>query len=236
MASPSAELAAATAFRPAKISFRRRRQLMYVNATKRYVGPALYSVMQPGEQIIAGCYARTKGRRNPASLAVALVYVAACALLARWHLMPPVPLTCGGLALLSPHLIAAIRRRRHPVFLAVTNSQLICVGMSGRARTSFPVKVRFHVPIGSFQIHRVPGQNRCRHFTYTGIHTPPPGLRFTVSRIWRQDTNEVMSALVAAGVLADGLVPAARAELGSSYGSLASRGIRAVPEPADGRG
>jgi len=200
---------------PASDSRSRRKQQLAVAETKRYVGPVLHGVMEPGERILAGAHAIIGWAWRDACVAVGLSCWALLVgpIATRSDLSPLGILLLGALAplLLTPLFLFDSTRRR--VFIAVTDRQLICV----RYREMSPSRVRFHVPIGSFQIRRVVSRKKYRSLTYVGPGVPGSGLRVSASGKWRQDMDEVTAALQAAGVLVEGFVPAALAQLGSSW-------------------
>ncbi|HXW46618.1 MAG TPA: hypothetical protein VEL03_17645 [Streptosporangiaceae bacterium] len=180
--------------------------------TKRYVGPALHGVMEPGERIVAGACAMTGWRWRELCVAIGLSGWAVLTVPVLGHLSP-VGILLLGLApiLLVPFYVLDTTRRR--VFIAITDRQLICISL----RRLLAGRVRFHVPIGSFHIRRTVSRGRYRSLTYVGPGAPVSGLRVTATGKSRRDMNDVVSALQAAGVLVDGFVPAFIAELGSSY-------------------
>jgi hypothetical protein len=183
-----------------------------VTETKRHVGPALHGVMEPGERILAGAYAVTGWRWRETCVALGLSGWAVLTFPLLGHLSPLGSLLLGlAPILLVPLYVLDTTRRR--VFVAVTDRQLICVSM----KRLFAGRVRFHAPIGSFHIRRTVSRSRYRSLTYAGPGAPVTGLRVTATGKWRQDMDEVATALQEAGVLVGGFVPAVLAELGSSY-------------------
>jgi len=185
---------------------------MDVAETKRYVGPALHGVMEPGERILAGTCAMTGWRWRELCVAVGLSGWAVLTVPLLGHLSP-LGILLLGLApiLLVPFYVLDTTRRR--VFIAITDRQLICVSL----RRLLAGRVRFHVPIGSFRIRRAVSRGRYRSLTYVGPGAPASGLRVTATGKSRGDMKDVVTVLQAAGVVVDGFVPWVIAELGSSY-------------------
>jgi hypothetical protein len=181
------------------------------NTIKRAVGPALYRVMEPGDQIIAGTWA-TQG----AGLWVETLVVAALTALGLVIPLGADPASflawCAPLFLgtLVPLVSPAWRR---PVFVAVTQRQLICYRLSmvnepGRILVCAPlafVRVTYlgrRMPLGRSIRYDVPGAQR-------------PSLRLNVPARWLRDLDEVLAALRAQGVSVAGtpIRPAERAVL-----------------------
>jgi hypothetical protein len=193
--------------------WRRRRQLRQQSATKRSVGPALYRVMEPGEQILAGAFGRV-GRLHPwAAWATFVTWTVGALVTAPFlDLIPrPLPVTellgMSVVIVMTPTLTAEVGLHRG-VFLAVTDRQLICV----RMRQGAPVRprkigprtaVRFHVPLESVRLRTWPGGERSTSVTYLGPGVRKSGLRVTTTGIWREDLDEVVSALRARAVPVD---------------------------------
>jgi len=200
------------ALSPARASGQCPNPPMDVAEAKRYVGPALHGVMEPGERIIAGACAMTGWRWRELCVAIGLSGWAALTVPVLGHLSPLGSLLLGVMPiLLVPFYVLDTTRRR--VFIAITDRQLICVSV----RRLLAGRVRFHAPIGSFHIRRAVSRRRYRSLTYVGPGAPVSGLRVTATGRSRRDMNDVVSTLQAAGVLIDGFVPAVLAELGSSY-------------------
>jgi hypothetical protein len=192
---------------PASVPRWRRNQQLDVAETKRSVGPVLNAVMEPGEQILAGSLAVTgwwRWREACIGLGLSCPALLAGPLPVLGHASPLGSLLLGTLLpiLLLPLFVLDVTRRN--VFVAVTDRQLICLSM----RNMTPSRVRFHVPIGSFQIRKVMSRNRYRSLAYAGPGVRTPRLRVTATGRWRQDMDEVTETLQAAGVPVDGFVPA----------------------------
>lgn len=176
------------------------------------VGPALYQVMAPGEQILAGAYGVT-GLRRPWSLvstAIVLmsnpVFDPAVDRFTSMHSLAGFVLTmCPAIALA---LEAAYRRRR--VFLAVTDRQLICIRMSSLG-TDKPI---VRVPREMVVMRGGPGGRWTSSVTYLGprvsggrTRVSGRGTRVGVAGAWRQDLDDLVGILQAAGIPVDGYIP-----------------------------
>jgi hypothetical protein len=184
---------------------------------KQRVGPALYQVMEPGDQIIAGTWAQT----GPSPLVDTL---ASLPFLAVWlHQIiagGPVPDPGRGLLSLMTFLAdsavggllpLALLIWRRPVFIAVTQRQLICYGLT--RLTSEPARLLFTAPLAAVRIRpglRVLG---CRSVRYDGPGAGQRPLRLSVSARWRHDLDQVLTAVQAGGAIVQGRQPAAAAAL-----------------------
>ena len=174
---------------------------------KRRVGPALYEAMEPGDQIMAGALAMTGP--SPA-----------------WELLLALPALAGGVTgaaglfsslspaqLLGPVLVFVpflfawpLQLRRKPVFVAVTQRQFICYGMSRFGHE--PSRLLFSAPLAAVRVTnlggRMPNWGAVR---YSGPGIDGRSLRFNVSGRWRRDLNEVLAALQVGGAAVDGRSP-----------------------------
>jgi hypothetical protein len=218
---------APTAIRPSR---RRRRQLGQQAAIKAAVGPRLRQVMEPGEQILAGAYGHTAPLSRRTASAALVASVAFGPLLAGLLQHVTGRASISLLALVSVlgvnvvHLlIFNLGGMRRGVFLAVTDRQLICLTM----RDAKPVRrsaasslillrsappdlpiVRFAVPRTAARLTGGPPGRDASRVTYFGPGARPRGLRITATGIWRQDLDEVVATLLAAGGTVDGYAPA----------------------------
>ena len=174
---------------------------------KRRVGPALYQVMEPGDQIMAGASAIT----GP-SLA--------------WDMFLPLPALAGGVAgavglfsslsppqMLGPVLVFVpllfawpLQFWRKPVFVAVTQRQFICYRMSRFGNE--PSCLLFSAPLAAVRVtnlgSRMPNWGSVK---YCGPGVDGRSLRLNGSRRWRKDLNEVLIALQVGGAAVDGIPP-----------------------------
>jgi hypothetical protein len=171
---------------------------------KLRVAPALERVMEPGDRIIAGMSALT-GLPPPLDLAVSLPVVALSfeSIGARRDVIA----LLGGLAswLLSVVLLFS----RRPVFVAVTERQLICCRLSRIG--SEPTRLLFCAPLITVSMISVGrGALRWRSVRYSGPGAEGPSLRLNVRGRWRRDLDEVLIALHAGGAAVPGVPLAAR--------------------------
>jgi hypothetical protein len=166
---------------------------------KLRVAPALERVMEPGDRIIAGMSAMT----GPAPLldlaaglpAVAVLFVSIGARTAATALW-------GALA--SWLLSTALQFSRRPVFVAVTEHQLICFRLSRIG--SEPTRLLFCAPLIAVSMISVGrGVPRWRSVRYSGPGAEGPSLRLNVFGRWRRDLDEVLLALHAGGATVPGV-------------------------------
>jgi hypothetical protein len=211
-------------------SRRRRRQLGQQAAIKGAVGPRLRQVMEPGEQILAGAYGHTAPLSRRTAHTALVCWVASGPLLAGLlqHLTGRASISLIALesvfvAGVVPVLVSHFGGLRRGVFLAVTDRQLICLTMrDGKpvrrspasslillqpAPADMPV-VRFAVPRTAARLAGGPAGRDTSRVTYFGPGARRSGLRITATGIWRQDLDEVVATLLAAGGTVDGYVPA----------------------------
>ena len=170
------------------------------STVKRRVGPALYQVMEPGDQIIAGTLAMSGIGPWLEMLFILLVIALEVAgITAGTNLAPFWP----GLA---PLLLVVRLATRRPVFVAVTQRQLICYRMSWNYE---PVRLSFCAPLPTVRVTslRRPAP-RWRSVRYDGPGAERGSLRLNVFGGWRPDLDEVLVALQAAGARVTGLPPA----------------------------
>ena len=171
------------------------------NTIKREVGPALDKVMEPGDQIIAGTWAMAGPGRWLDLLAVVPFF--AFSEVAFTTGASPSPLW-GVTPSLVPLVLLAWRR---PVFVAVTERQLICYRLS--RMTNEPVRLTFGAPLLAVRMTSL-GRSvaRSTSIRYDGPGAEGRSLRLTVTGRWRQDLDEVLAALHARGASVAGPLPA----------------------------
>jgi len=170
---------------------------------KRRVEPALYQVMEPGDQIVGGTLAMTGSMTwdtVAGALAIVAVVTGTAGLIGAAN--PSVGLAFGvGLASLA---LFPLQLRRKPVFVAVTRREIICYRLS-RMRFE-PVRLLFRAPLAAVQVggarRALPGW---RSFRYSGPGAEGRGLRLNVHWRWGQEVDEVVSALQAGGAAVEGV-------------------------------
>jgi hypothetical protein len=162
---------------------------------KRTVGPALYQVMEPGDQIIAGTFASAGlgPWLDMAGFATSTVLLAV-----------GFPGTAPGtspefLWYLAPNLLPLVMVfMRKPVFVAVTQRQLICYRLS--RMDNEPARPLFCAPLLAVRVtslgRSMPGWRSVR---YDGPGAEGRSLRLNVHGRWRRDLDEVLAALQAQG-------------------------------------
>ena len=172
------------------------------NTVKRTVGPALYRVMEPGDRILAGTWAVA----GPAPWLDMLIAVPALAFVLTGITTGATVGPVGELVNLAPLVLLFWRR---PVFVAVTQRQLICYRLS--RMNNAPVRLLFCAPLLSTRVTYL-GRSwpRWRSIRYDGPGAEGRSLRLNVSGRWRQDLDEVLAALQAQGGRVEGL-PSAQA-------------------------
>jgi len=173
---------------------------------KRRVGPALYQVMEPGDQIIAGVLVITGPSAAwdlfPALCAVFCGVLGSAGLFSSFS-PPPI---VAGLGIATVLLTLPLQLRRRPLFVAVTQRQLICYRMSKLGTE--PSSLLFCAPLTAVRMTRLGG--RMPHWAsvrYTGPGADDQGLRFNINARWRKDLNDVMTAPQAGGAAVDGQPP-----------------------------
>jgi hypothetical protein len=162
------------------------------------VEPALYSVMAPGDQIVAGMYARL-GPPLGLDLLPPLVAWLVFTLTARWdiglaghgHLA-----AANAVSLAVAILTIAVSAPpifRKQVFVAITQRQFICYRLTLFGR---PRRLMFAAPLQS-------GPVSCHRWS---MRYPGPGsktIRFNAGPRWRVDLGQVASALQASGTFVE---------------------------------
>jgi hypothetical protein len=147
--------------------------------------------MEPGEQIIAGTWAVTGPTpwlemlsAVPYALVLAVAGITTSAnLVPFWELVN-----------LASLLLLFMRR---PVFVAVTQRQLICYRLS--RMNNAPVRLLFCAPLPSTRVTTSASAPRWRSIRYDGPGAEGRSLRLNVAGRWRQDLDEVLAALQAQG-------------------------------------
>jgi hypothetical protein len=171
------------------------------------IGPALYSVMEPGDQIVAGALTRTGPPLWVGQGISLLILPAAIALIAvslplgANHGYASAAVGLGVFLLGIVHSLSLLLPKH--VIVAVTRRQLICYRLTV---SDAPSRLMFATRLPAGSVTRGHGSLR-----YTG----PDGksVRLNVGypwRGWRQDLREVADALQASGVMVQpaGRVPA----------------------------
>jgi hypothetical protein len=174
---------------------------------KRRLGPALYQVMEPGDHIVAGTLAMTGP--SPAwelFLALPVLIGTTAAAEGLFSSFSP-PQLLGPVFVFVPFLLALpLQLSRKQVFVAVTQRQLICYGMSKLGNE--PSRLLFSTPLASVRMTRLGGRMpNWRAVRYSGPGADGSGLRLNVSNRWRRDLNELLAALQAGGAAVDGMPP-----------------------------
>jgi hypothetical protein len=174
------------------------------NKVKGRIGPALYSVMEPGDDVLAGVLAESgPGPRFDLLAGLASVGLAIVSL---YDLSGPGLNRVAGLDLSAVSFIgwlvtALISVARKPVFIAVTQRSLICYRVSRLDHS--PVRLLFRGPPSSV---RITGSGRGllrSSVRYTGPGAGEHGLRLTIRRPWRCDLEAVLTTLQLAGAAVD---------------------------------
>jgi hypothetical protein len=179
------------------------------STVKRTVGPALYRVMEPGDQIIAGTRALT-GPTPWLEMLGTVPIVFAVAGFTTDATFQPFGVLLVNLALL------ALPFMRRPVFVAVTQRQLICYRLS--RMNDQPVRLLFCAPLLSTRMTYL-GRSapRWRSIRYDGPGAESRSLRLNVAGRWRRDLDEVLAALQAQGGGVEGLSSAQAMALGQIF-------------------
>jgi hypothetical protein len=172
---------------------------------KRHVGPVLYQVIQPGDRI-AGGFAASRGiSPNWESLCAYLtlaIIVPRADYLARLHPGSPAHLAEGLALIFGPVLVSGalglLRLRHAPLFIAVTEQQVICYELT--RLDSFPVRLKFCAPLSAFRLTRGrSGGLRWRSLVVSAAGTEGQEIRLYVERKWRRDVAEALAAVEAGG-------------------------------------
>jgi hypothetical protein len=160
---------------------------------RQQAGPALYQVMEPGDEIMAGLLAKTGLPPLLDSIAVLAPVAVAFA-----GIIPGRSMTfiwAGSLPSLATVAIPFLHR---PVFVAVTREQLICYQLS-RIRNK-PVRLMFRAPL---TLVRLTGTSRSvlrwRSVRYSGPGAERRMLRLNVYGAWRADLAGAVTALQVGG-------------------------------------
>ena len=95
--------------------------------------------------------------------------------------------------------------RRRPVFVAVTQRQVICYRLS--RMNNAPGRLLFCAPLLSTRVTYLGRFLRWRSIRYDGPGAEGRSLRLNVAGRWRQDLDEVLAALLAQGGGVEGLSP-----------------------------
>jgi hypothetical protein len=163
---------------------------------KRTVGPALYGVMEPGDQIIAGTLAVTGPAPWLDMLGSVLPLVSASVGLTTGSTPAPIWDLASGLLFTLFMLVIMFRRR--PVFVAVTQRQLICYRLS--RTNNEPQRLLFCAPLPAVRMTSL-GRSvlRWRSIRYDGPGAEGRSLRLNVQGRWREDLDQVLAALHAQG-------------------------------------
>ena len=176
-------------------------------AIKRRVSPALYQVMEPDDQIMAGALAMT----GPSPAWDALLALPALAggiagAAGLFGSFSP-PQVIGPVLVFIPFLVAwPLQLSRKPVFVAVTQRQFICYAMSRFGNE--PSRLLFSAPLEAVRVTNLGGRvPNWRAVRYSGPGADCRGLRFNVSRRWRRDLNEVLAAPQVGPAAVDGMPP-----------------------------
>jgi hypothetical protein len=178
-------------------------------AVKRRVGPALYQAMEPGDQIIAGTLAISGSA--PAWDALAALPALAGGIAGGVNLFSNVSGPAFGAdasisVIFGTFLMLLFQLRRGPVFLAVTQRQLICYRLA--RMDNEPTRLLFCAPLAAVRMtslrRRMPFWRSVR---YSGPGTGDRSLRFNVQGNWRKDLDEVLAALQAGGAAVEGAPP-----------------------------
>jgi hypothetical protein len=174
-------------------------------SVKRHVGPALFQHMQPGDRIVGG-FAGSRGiSPNWESLCAYLtlaIIVPRADYLARLHPGSPAHLA-EGLALISGPVLVSLglqllRLRRAPLFIAVTEQQVICYELT--RLDSFPVRLKFCAPLPAVRLIRGrSGGLRWRSLVVSAAGTEGREMRLYVERKWRRDVAEALAAVEVGG-------------------------------------
>ena len=170
-------------------------------ALKRKVGPALYRVMEPGDQIVAGTWAMA-GPAPAWDALGALPAIAAGvigALVLFGNLSGPWSSSAVGVDLGAiSFFLFPLQFLRKPVFIAVTQRQLICYRLAMMGND--PTRLLFCAPLTAVRVTRAGrGAFRWRAVRYSGPGAEGRSLRLNVRGRWREDLDQVLAALQVGG-------------------------------------
>ena len=174
---------------------------------KRRVGPALYQVMEPGDQIMAGALAIAGPSLSwDMFLTLPALAGAVAGAVGLFSSLSP-PQMLGPVLVFVPLLFAwPLQFWRKPAFIAVTQRQFICYRMSRLGNE--PSRLLFGAPLAAVRVtnlgSRMPNWGSVK---YCGPGVDGRGLRLNGSRRWRKDLNEVLVALQVGGAAVDGIPP-----------------------------
>jgi hypothetical protein len=175
------------------------------NKVKGRVGPALYSVLEPGEVIVAGVLTDAGSRPGLdvlAALAAIGVGIAGTFDFLGSGLSPGARAVLGIVSFTAglQKVVAAMMRK--PVFVAVTQRSLICYRLSRLGHA--PVRLLFRAPPDL--VHITGSAHRGRLWSavrYRGPEARKRGVRLSIAWYWRQDLHQVLAALQFAGATVD---------------------------------
>jgi hypothetical protein len=186
---------------PDGVSARRQRLLAEQTRTRRRVGPALFSVMAPGEQILAGALGWT-GRRRGAEIVGGYVVLALyVTLVYPFQLLGSIAALSSAAAKVllfaAAWACALISLRHRWVFLAVTDRQLIWVRSPGSAQPWAWI----HAPLDVIRLRGGPSSAvlRSTSVVVRAPGLPPAGLQFSAAGPWRQDLDQFVAEMQTAG-------------------------------------
>lgn len=170
------------------------------NEIKGRVGPALYSVMEPGDDIVAGTMTAARSRPCLEVLVVlAGLGIGTVELFGNLGhgLNPGARAILGAVGFGAGMAPAVAQIMRKPVFVAVTQRQLICYRMSRFDHA--PVRLVLRAAPTSVRITSSGHGRLWSSVRYCGPGARKRGLRLCTGRIWREDLDEVLAALQLAG-------------------------------------
>lgn len=161
------------------------------STVKRTVGPALYRVMEPGDQIIAGTWAQTGPALWLEMLGGIPFVLMVAGITTSATFQPFAPL----FSVVLPLVLVFVRK---PVFVAVTQRQLICYRL-GRMDNA-PGRLLFCAPVSATRVTYLGSSGpRWKAIRYEGPGAEGRSLRLNVGGRWRQDLDEVLAVLPAHG-------------------------------------
>jgi hypothetical protein len=158
------------------------------SSIKREIGPALYKVMEPGDRVIAGTWA-VAGPGPWLDLLGCVPFFA----------FGTVGLVTGASPdpfwLMTPWaILLGLLFWRKPVFIAVTERQLICYRLSRTANK--PLRPWFCAPLLTVRVTFLNcSLSRWTSIRYDGPGVEGRGLRLNLTPSWGRDLDEVLAAL-----------------------------------------